>query len=92
MAPNSWSGEHDGNKSVGVRIPTDEEFPFTNDLRHVHHPKGKIEQYIETDSLALQGLVINLDGKTETDPLKILDDLIKGKAAFAPIAPEKKKR
>jgi LDH2 family malate/lactate/ureidoglycolate dehydrogenase len=32
-----------------------------------------------------EGLVINLEGKTETDPHKILDDLIRGRSALTPL-------
>jgi L-2-hydroxycarboxylate dehydrogenase (NAD+) len=74
-----------GTNPLVFGIPTDEEFPFTNDYATSIIQRGKIEQYVREQKSCPAGLVINWDGKTETDPQKILDDLIKGRSAFTPI-------
>jgi LDH2 family malate/lactate/ureidoglycolate dehydrogenase len=74
-----------GTNPLVFGMPTDEEFPFTNDYATSIVQRGKIEQYAREKRPCPEGLVINWDGKTETDPEKILDDLIKGRSAFAPI-------
>jgi L-2-hydroxycarboxylate dehydrogenase (NAD+) len=74
-----------GTNPLVFGIPTDEEFPFTNDYATSIIQRGKIEQYVREQRNCPEGLVINWDGKTETDPQKILDDLIKGRSAFTPV-------
>ena len=74
-----------GTNPLVFGIPTDEEFPFTNDYATSIIQRGKIEQYVRERKLCPEGLVINWDGKTETDPQTILDDLIKGRSAFTPV-------
>jgi len=81
---------HGGENMMGTNplvfgIPTDEEFPFTNDYATSVVQRGKIEQYVREQRPCPEGLVINWNGKTETDPQKILDDLLKGKSAFTPV-------
>jgi len=74
-----------GTNPLVFGIPTDEEFPFANDYATSIVQRGKIEQYVREQRPCPEGLVINWDGKTETDPQKILDDLIKGRSAFTPV-------
>lgn len=74
-----------GTNPLVFGIPTDEEFPFTNDYATSIVQRGKIEQYVREQRPCPAGLVINWDGKTETDPQKILNDLIKGRSAFTPV-------
>ncbi len=74
-----------GTNPLVFGIPTDEDFPFTNDYATSIVQRGKIEQYVREQKSCPEGLVINWDGKTETDPQKILDDLLRGKCAFTPI-------
>ncbi len=74
-----------GTNPLVFAFPTDEEFPFTNDYATSITQRGKIEQYAREQKKCPEGLVINWEGKTETDPQKILDDLIQGKSALTPI-------
>jgi len=74
-----------GTNPLVFGIPTDEEFPFTNDYATSVIQRGKIEQYAREGKTCPEGLVINCEGKTETDPNKILEDLIKGRSALTPI-------
>ena len=74
-----------GTNPLVFGIPTDEAFPFTNDYATSIVQRGKIEQYVREERPCPAGLVINWDGETETNPQKILDDLIKGRSAFTPV-------
>lgn len=74
-----------GTNPLVFAFPTDEEFPFTNDYATSIIQRGKIEQYVREQKTCPEGLVINCEGKTETDPQKILEDLIKGRSAFTPL-------
>jgi L-2-hydroxycarboxylate dehydrogenase (NAD+) len=74
-----------GTNPLVFGIPTDESFPFTNDYATSIIQRGKIEQYVREQKACPEGLVINLEGRTETNPLTILEDLIRGRSAFTPI-------
>jgi LDH2 family malate/lactate/ureidoglycolate dehydrogenase len=74
-----------GTNPLVFAMPTDEEFPFTNDYATSIIQRGKIEQYARERRSCPEGLVINWEGKTETDPQKILDDLIQGRSALTPL-------
>jgi L-2-hydroxycarboxylate dehydrogenase (NAD+) len=85
IAPTNGVENMMGTNPLVFGIPTDEPFPFTNDYATSIVQRGKIEQYAREGKPCPEGLVINWEGKTETDPQKILDDLLKGRSAFAPI-------
>lgn len=74
-----------GTNPLVFAMPTDEDFPFTNDYATSIIQRGKIEQYAREGKKCPEGLVIDRDGRTETDPVKILDDLIQGRSALTPI-------
>jgi LDH2 family malate/lactate/ureidoglycolate dehydrogenase len=74
-----------GTNPLVFGIPTDEEFPFTNDYATSVIQRGRIEQYVRERKNCPEGLVVNCEGATETDPQKILDNLIRGTSALTPI-------
>jgi L-2-hydroxycarboxylate dehydrogenase (NAD+) len=74
-----------GTNPLVFGIPTDEEFPFTNDYATSIIQRGKIEQYEREGKACPPGLVIGRDGKTKTDSAQILKDLVTGEAALTPI-------
>jgi LDH2 family malate/lactate/ureidoglycolate dehydrogenase len=74
-----------GTNPLVFAMPTDEEFPFTNDYATSIIQRGRIEQYAREQRRCPEGLVINYEGKAETDPYKILDDLIHGRSALTPL-------
>ncbi|MBN1320363.1 MAG: Ldh family oxidoreductase [Thermoleophilia bacterium] len=74
-----------GTNPLVFAMPTDEEFPFTNDYATSVIQRGKIEQWAREGKSCPEGLVIDREGRSSTDPVQILDDLIKGRAALAPI-------
>lgn len=74
-----------GTNPLVFGIPTDEEFPFTNDYATSVIQRGRIEQYAREQKNCPEGLVVNCEGATETDPHKILDNLIRGTSALSPI-------
>ena len=74
-----------GTNPLVFAMPTDEEFPFTNDYATSVIQRGKIEQWAREGKRCPDGLVINQKGKSATDSVQILKDLVAGTAALAPI-------
>jgi len=74
-----------GTNPLVFAMPTDEDFPFTNDYATSIVQRGKIEQWAREGKSCPEGLVVDRDGNSSTDPVQILQDLIKGRAALAPI-------
>lgn len=74
-----------GTNPLVFGIPTDEDFPFTNDYATSITQRGKIEQYEREGKDCPPGLVIGRDGKTKTDSAQILKELVSGEAALTPI-------
>jgi LDH2 family malate/lactate/ureidoglycolate dehydrogenase len=85
IAPTYGTENMMGTNPLVFAMPTDEAFPFTNDYSTSITQRGKIEQYAREGKSCPEGLVINREGRTETDPGKILDDLVRGKSALTPI-------
>jgi len=85
IAPTHGTENMLGTNPLVFAMPTDEEFPFTNDYATSITQRGKIEEYARAGMRCPEGLVINEDGKTETDPEKILVDLVKGTCALTPV-------
>jgi L-2-hydroxycarboxylate dehydrogenase (NAD+) len=74
-----------GTNPLVFAFPTDEEFPFTNDYATSVIQRGKIEAFARQGLKSPEGLVVNSEGGTETDPDTILKSLLQGKCAFTPI-------
>jgi len=74
-----------GTNPLVFGVPTDEDFPFTNDYATSITQRGKIEQYEREGRDCPPGLVIGRDGKTKTDSAQILKDLVTGEAALTPL-------
>ena len=74
-----------GTNPLVFGMPTDEDFPFTNDYATSILQRGKIEQYEREGKDCPAGLIIGRDGSTKTDSVQILKDLVDGQAALAPI-------
>ena len=74
-----------GTNPLVFAMPTDEEFPFTNDYATSVIQRGKIEQWAREGKDCPEGLVIDQEGKSATDSVQILKDLVTGTAALAPI-------
>ena len=74
-----------GTNPITYGIPTDEDFPFLLDCATSISQRGKIEVYARQGRDVPPGWVIDLDGNTRTDTLKILEDLTKGTAALTPL-------
>lgn len=74
-----------GTNPLVFAMPTDEPFPFTNDYATSVIQRGKIEQWAREGKPCPEGLVINQEGKSATDSVQILKDLVAGTAALAPI-------
>lgn len=74
-----------GTNPLVFGFPTDEEFPFTNDYATSITQRGKIEQYARLGQPMPAGWVIDLEGQTQTDAARVLQDLIRGRAALTPL-------
>ncbi len=74
-----------GTNPLVFAMPTDEEFPFTNDYATSVIQRGKIEQWAREGKDCPEGLVIDRQGRSATDSMRILNDLVRGEAALAPI-------
>jgi L-2-hydroxycarboxylate dehydrogenase (NAD+) len=85
IAPTHGTENLMGTNPLVFAFPTDEAFPFTNDYATSIIQRGKIEAFARQGLNCPEGLVINSEGRTETDPNKILESLLQGKCAFTPI-------
>lgn len=74
-----------GTNPLTFSLPTDEEFPFCIDCATSVVQRGKIEYYAREGIDTPAGMVIARDGSTMTDSKKILEALVKGEAALAPL-------
>lgn len=74
-----------GTNPLTFGLPTDEEFPFVLDCATSVTQRGKIEYYARINKPVPEGMVIGEDGSPLVDANKILNDLIKGTAALAPL-------
>ena len=74
-----------GTNPLTTGAPTDEEFPFLIDCATSIIQRGKVEVYNRINKPLPDGVIITDDGKSETDPGKVLEDLGKGRAALLPL-------
>jgi len=74
-----------GTNPLTFGIPTDEEFPFVLDCATSITQRGKIEVYDRIGKDLPEGWVIDENGSTRTDTHEVLLDLVRGKAALAPL-------
>ena len=74
-----------GTNPLVFGFPTDEPFDFVNDYATSVIQRGKIEQYAREGTDCPEGLIIGRDGRSKTDSVQILEDLVNGEAALAPV-------
>lgn len=74
-----------GTNPLTVGMPTDEEFPFVLDCATSISQRGKIEYYARNGMDTPAGMVIGRDGSAMTDSDRILEALVSGDAALAPL-------
>ena len=74
-----------GTNPLTFGLPTDEDFPFVLDCATSITQRGKIEYFAREGKPTPAGMVVGHDGKAMTDSEKILDDLVSGQAALAPL-------
>lgn len=74
-----------GTNPMTFGIPTDEPFDFVLDCATSTTQRGKIEAYAREDKTLPEGWVIDHQGHSETDPHKVLQDLVSGNAALTPL-------
>ena len=74
-----------GTNPLTSGVPTDEKFPFIIDCATSIVQRGTVEIYNRENKPLPKGMVINKNGKTETNPNKVLDDLLGDSAAILPL-------
>jgi len=74
-----------GTNPLCFGIPTDEPFPFCIDCATSVTQRGKIEVFARQKKSMPEGWVIGSDGKTKTDSVAVLEELVKGTAALTPL-------
>ena len=74
-----------GTNPLSFAFPTDEEFPFCLDCATSIIQRGKVEKAVREGKPVPPGLVVGENGQTMTDSKAILDALIRGSAALAPL-------
>jgi L-2-hydroxycarboxylate dehydrogenase (NAD+) len=74
-----------GTNPLSWAMPTDEPFPFSIDCATSVTQRGKIEVYARQQRAMPPGWVVGLDGKTKTDSVAVLGELVKGTAALTPV-------
>ncbi len=74
-----------GTNPMTFGFPTDEEFPFVLDCATSTVQRGKIEYYAREGKPTPAGMVISQNGEAMTDSKEILDALVAGTAALAPL-------
>ena len=74
-----------GTNPLTFALPTDEEFPFCIDCATSIVQRGKIEYWARAGKPTPAGMVVARDGREVTDSAEILEMLVDGTAALAPL-------
>ncbi len=74
-----------GTNPLTFGMPSDEEFPFILDCATSVSQRGKIEVYDRAGKELPPGWVIDRQGRASTDAHQVLEDLVTGQAALAPL-------
>jgi len=74
-----------GTNPLTFGAPTDEEFPFCLDCATSIIQRGKVELYERLDKDLPEGVVIDDEGNSITNPSKILEKMLERKAALLPL-------
>jgi len=74
-----------GTNPMSWAMPSDEAFPFSIDCATSTAQRGRVEVYARQGKTMPPGWVIGADGKTRTDPVQTLKDLVAGTAALTPV-------
>jgi L-2-hydroxycarboxylate dehydrogenase (NAD+) len=85
MAPTFGVENMLGTNPLVFGIPTDEDFPFVIDCATSLTQRGKVEVYARVGKNMPPGWVIDSQGQTKTNPVEVLNDLVKGTAALTPL-------
>ena len=85
IAPTFSTENKLGTNPIAITMPSDEAFPIAFDCATSVAQRGKIELYGRLGKDVPPGWVIDVEGKTRTDTQGILADLLKSRAALAPL-------
>lgn len=85
VAPTNGVEAMFGTNPIAFAMPADDECPFVFDAATTIAQRGKVETYARLDKTLPEGWVVGLDGKSQTDAKRVLEDLPKYKAALLPL-------
>jgi LDH2 family malate/lactate/ureidoglycolate dehydrogenase len=88
VAPTFGTAPMLGTNPIAFAAPSDMPFAFCFDAATPITQRGKIEVLARAEKPVPKGWLIDAEGRPETDPVKILQDLDKGQAAFLPLGGE----
>lgn len=74
-----------GTNPLTFVMPTDEDFPFFLDCATSVSQRGKFEFYAKNGKDLPKGWVIDKNGESKTNATEVLEDLVNGNAALAPL-------
>jgi L-2-hydroxycarboxylate dehydrogenase (NAD+) len=74
-----------GTNPLTFVMPSDEPFPFFLDCATSVSQRGKFEYYAKNGMDLPQGWAIDRNGESKTNSVEVLEDLIAGRAALAPL-------
>jgi len=74
-----------GTNPMTFGMPSDDNFPFLLDCATSITQRGKVELYARLGKDLPKGWVIDENGKSETNSIQVLKDLISGHAALTPL-------
>jgi L-2-hydroxycarboxylate dehydrogenase (NAD+) len=74
-----------GTNPMTFGMPSDDNFPFLLDCATSITQRGKVELYARLGKDLPNGWVIDENGKSETNSIQVLKDLISGHAALTPL-------
>lgn len=74
-----------GTNPVVFGFPSDEPYDFTNDYATSIIQRGTVELYAREHRPLPPGVVVDHEGRSKTDANEVLQDLIAGRAALAPV-------
>ena len=74
-----------GTNPIAFAAPTDEPFPFLYDAATPIVQRGLIEKLAREEKLAHEGWLVDVENNYLTEPVEILQKLVKGQAAFLPL-------
>jgi L-2-hydroxycarboxylate dehydrogenase (NAD+) len=85
VAPTNGVDAMFGTNPIAFAMPADDECPFVFDAATTIAQRGKVETYARRGKALPEGWVVGADGSSQTDAQRVLNDLVKNRAALLPL-------